>query len=118
MITTFAQSHRISLEHLCRNFRGIYLILHVTNTRSQSYCLRAAGQANPSPQNTDSVLHEAWKDTVSRSVLITTLILDDNPGQLAQMLEMTYPGHNPGGQPPMGHEVIAAAQRLKAGVTE
>jgi hypothetical protein len=29
------------------------------------------------------------------------------------MVEQTYPGHNPGGQPAMSAEVIAAAQELK-----
>jgi hypothetical protein len=44
---------------------------------------------------------ESYTDAYGRSVLITSLLLDERPGALAQMVEMSYPGHNPGGQPPI-----------------
>jgi hypothetical protein len=60
---------------------------------------------NPTPQ---------WKDAISRSVLISSLILDEKPGFLSQLVEQTYPGHNPGGQPEMSPEIISAAEEVSA----
>ncbi|KAM0709279.1 hypothetical protein Q7P35_003317 [Cladosporium inversicolor] len=55
-----------------------------------------------------------WKDAISRSVLISSLILDEKPGFLSQLVEQTYPGHNPGGQPEMSPEIIAAAEEVSS----
>jgi hypothetical protein len=66
--------------------------------------------------NTDPKLQTItpqWKDALSRSTLISSLILDEKPGFLSQLVEQTYPGHNPGGQPAMSPEIIAAAEELK-----
>jgi len=60
---------------------------------------------NPTPQ---------WKDAIGRSVLISSLILDEKPGYLSQLVEQTYPGHNPGGQPEMSPEIISAAEEVSA----
>jgi hypothetical protein len=46
------------------------------------------------------------------------LLLDERPGALAQMVEMSYPGHNPGGQPPMSAAVVAAAEDLQSATKE
>lgn len=54
-----------------------------------------------------------WTDAISRSMLITSLILDEKPGMLSQLVEQTYPGHNPGGQPEMSTEIIAGAEELQ-----
>ena len=53
------------------------------------------------------------KDAIGRSTLISSLILDEKPGFLSQLVEQTYPGHNPGGQPEMSNEIIAAAEEVK-----
>jgi hypothetical protein len=66
--------------------------------------------------NTDPKLQTItpqWKDALSRSTLISSLILDEKPGFLSQLVEQTYPDHNPGGQPAMSPEIIAAAEELK-----
>jgi hypothetical protein len=42
------------------------------------------------------------------------LILDEKPGFLSQLVEQTYPGHNPGGQPEMSPEIISAAEEVSA----
>lgn len=66
--------------------------------------------------NTDPTLQTTtpqWTDAISRSILITSLILDEKPGFLSQLVEQTYPGHNPGGQPAMSTEIIAAAQEVQ-----
>jgi hypothetical protein len=76
----------------------------------QSYILRA----DPSLSSFD----ESYIDAYSRTFLITNLLLDDKPGALAQMVEASYPGHNPGGQPPISAAVIDAAEDLKRAAGE
>jgi hypothetical protein len=76
----------------------------------QSYILRA----DPSLSSFD----ESYVDAYSRTFLITNLLLDDKPGALAQMVEASYPGHNPGGQPPISAAVIDAAEDLKRAADE
>jgi hypothetical protein len=66
--------------------------------------------------NTDPTLRNVtpqWKDAISRSILITSLILDEKPGFLSQLVEQTYPGHNPSGQPAMSAEIITAAEEVQ-----
>jgi hypothetical protein len=75
----------------------------LTNTL-QSY----AANTDPTLQN----VTPQWTDAVGRSILISSLILDEKPGFLSQLVEQTYPGHNPGGQPDMSPEVIAAAEEV------
>ena len=61
--------------------------------------------------NTDPSLasfDESYVDAYSHTFLITKLLLDERPGALAQMVEMSYPGHNPGGQPPLSAAVVDA----------
>lgn len=73
-------------------------------TTLQSY----AANTDPTLQN----ITPQWTDAVGRSILISSLILDEKPGFLSQLVEQTYPGHNPGGQPEMSPEVIAAAEEV------
>lgn len=54
-----------------------------------------------------------WINACSRGNLIASLLLDERPGYLAQMVEATYPGHNPGGQPPMSNAIIEAAEEVQ-----
>lgn len=86
------------------------------------YCLPKITNTNPSlsPQsyavNTDPFTldpKELWTDVLSRSAHISSLLLDERPGFLAQLVESTYPGHNPGGQPVMSTEVIRASEEVK-----
>lgn len=77
-----------------------------TNTPPQSY----AASTDPTLRN----VTPQWKDAISRSVLISSLILDEKPGFLSQLVEQTYPGHNPGGQPEMSPEIIAAAEEVSS----
>jgi hypothetical protein len=66
--------------------------------------------------NTDPTLRNVtpqWKDAVSRSILITSLILDEKPGFLSQLVDQTYPGHNPGGQPAMSPEIVSAGEEVQ-----
>jgi hypothetical protein len=65
-----------------------------------------------------SSFEEAFIDAYSRSFLITSLLLDERPGALAQMVEMSYPGHNPGGQPLLSAAVVSAAEDLKKAADE
>lgn len=70
---------------------------------------------------TDSTLShpsEEYIDACSRASLITSLLLDERPGYLSQMVEATYPGYNPGGQPPMSNEIILAAEDVQAAARE
>ena len=75
-------------------------------TTLQSY----AASTDPTLRN----VTPQWKDAISRSVLISSLILDEKPGYLSQLVDQTYPGHNPGGQPEMSPEIIAAAEEVSA----
>jgi len=54
-----------------------------------------------------------WINACSRGNLIASMLLDERPGLLAQMVEATYPGHNPGGQPPMSNAIIEAAEEMQ-----
>jgi len=65
-----------------------------------------------------TALDEAYVDAYSRSFLIASLLLDERPGALAQMVEASYPGHNPGGQPQLSAAVVAAAEDLKRATEE
>jgi hypothetical protein len=50
--------------------------------------------------------------------LIASLLLDERPGYLSQMVEATYPGFNPGEQPPMSDLVIGAAEEVQKAARE
>jgi hypothetical protein len=65
-----------------------------------------------------SSFDEDYFDACTRSMLITSLLLDERPGALAQMVERTYPGHNPGGQPPISAAVFDAAEEVKRALRE
>ena len=78
--------------------------------QQQSYI----ANADPSLSSFD----ESYVDAYGRSFLITNLLLDERPGALAQMVEASYPGHNPGGQPPLSAAVINAAEDLKRATRE
>jgi hypothetical protein len=54
----------------------------------------------------------------SRGSLIASLLLDERPGYLSQMVEATYPGFNPGGQPPMSDLIIGAAEEVQKAARE
>lgn len=60
---------------------------------------------------------EIWADVISRSMLTASLILDERPGMLDELVERSYPGQAgqlPFGQRPvMGDEIKEAARRLK-----
>jgi hypothetical protein len=90
----------------------LHLSIHTASTdvSQQSYIARS----DPSLASFD----ESYVDAYSRSILITSLLLDERPGALAQMVEMSYPGHNPGGQPPMSPTVTAVAADLKRAAEE
>ncbi|KAM0696563.1 hypothetical protein Q7P36_003811 [Cladosporium allicinum] len=71
--------------------------------------------------NTDPSLasfDESYVDAYSHTFLITKLLLDERPGALAQMVEMSYPGHNLGGQPPLSAAVVDAAEDLQRAADE
>lgn len=54
---------------------------------------------------------EARKDAVGRTFFSGKLILDDKPGFLNEMVEMTYPGQK-GKHPEFGEEVLALARAV------
>lgn len=49
------------------------------------------------PASAPEEIRIEWLNACSRGNLIAPLLLDERPGYLAQMVEATYPGHNPGG---------------------
>jgi hypothetical protein len=88
----------------------IYVINRPLTTTLQSYAV-----------NTDPTLQHVtpqWKDAIGRSILISDLILDKKPGFLSQLVEQTYPGHNPGGQPAMSAEIISAAEEVQSAAND
>lgn len=54
---------------------------------------------------------ETWNDVVGRSVMGAGLILDEKPGMLDQMLQMSYPGGDRNVD--FGNEVLEVARALK-----
>lgn len=94
---------------------GVAIIHHTTQlTVLKSYIARS----DPSLTSTSAMQRGEWIDALSRSGLIASLLLDERPGYLSQMVEATYPGFNPGGQPPMSDEIIDAAEDLQRAARE
>ncbi|GAB7324386.1 hypothetical protein MBLNU13_g08328t1 [Cladosporium sp. NU13] len=54
-----------------------------------------------------------WINACNRGNLIASLLLDERPGYLAQMVEATCPGNNPGGQPLLSNAIIEAAEEVQ-----
>lgn len=94
----------VSRIHFRNKFRLNHHLPPLTTTL-QSY----AARTDPTLQN----VTPQWKDAVGRSTLISSLILDEKPGFLSQLFEQTYPSYNPGGQPEMSPEVVAATEEVK-----
>ena len=55
---------------------------------------------------------QAFTDVLSRSVMIYSLILDEQPGALNTMVEMSCPG-NAGNHPDFGENILEEARKLK-----
>lgn len=55
---------------------------------------------------------QAFTDVLSRSVMIYSLILDEQPGALNTMVEMSYPG-NADNHPGFGENILEEARKLK-----
>nr|POE78038.1 hypothetical protein CFP56_09679 [Quercus suber] len=61
-------------------------------------------------QGLSSPQQETWNDVVGRSVMGAGLILDEKPGMLAQMMQMSYPGVV---DVAFGEDVLQLARALK-----
>lgn len=55
---------------------------------------------------------QAFTEVIGRSVMIYSLILDDKPGALNAMVEMSYPG-TAGNHPDFGENILEEARKLK-----
>ncbi|KAK4548743.1 hypothetical protein LTR36_008516 [Oleoguttula mirabilis] len=71
----------------------------------------------PTLEGVTSQEHERWEDVIGRSVLAASLVLDQPPGMLDQMVDMSYPGQTgqlPFGQRPvLGEEIKEVAKKLQ-----
>lgn len=76
------------------------------------------GRSDPSLEDPSEEYRTSWINACSRGNLIASLLLDERPGYLSQMVEATYPGHNPGGQPPMSNAIIEAAEEVQKAANE
>jgi len=85
-----------------------------TSKRQKNYIARS----DPSLESSDEETRIEWINACSRGNLIDSLLLDERPGYLSQMVEATYPGHNPGGQPPMSNAIIVAAEEVQIAAEE
>lgn len=54
---------------------------------------------------------ERWSDIMSRSVMAANLLLDQPPGMLDQMVNMSYPNQS-GEKPVIGNDIKDAARKL------
>nr|POF27631.1 hypothetical protein CFP56_71440 [Quercus suber] len=68
----------------------------------------------PALEGLTSPQQETWNDVVGRSVMGAGLILDEKPGMLAQMMQMSYPGV---ADVDVGDDVLEAARALKSDET-
>ena len=99
----------LDIPTLSNQFHKLVSYLHVLSSH-KSYIV----SADPSL----TTLEEPYTDAIGRSIMISGLLLDEKPGMLANVVEMSYPGHNAGGQPPMSAAIIDAVKDLKKAATE